>query len=474
MSDAKQFIVSGIPVSVKDEQARNSIGNLADLNTTAKSNLVAAINEAAQSGSGEGSDPEAVKFVSQSLTASQKTQARTNIGAASSGDIPSVPVISTDISADASSNLKTASPKAVKDYVDAHSGSGDDPEAVKYTAQSLEDSQKAQARANIGAASADIETTIQDAVDDYLEEHPAIIGTFPNSAKRFLISLLEKVAYIDGNGQQYINQLRATLNDVPIDHIEAVFTQGSKKIYDLDGLDVLRDYLVVTAYFVDDTHAEIFDYELSGSLVYGTSTITVTADEETDTFNVTVTGTKKLYYDGDECSAVTGGWNNLGYNLTNGTPSKTKEASDLLIKFGTSAQTGGAAGSWSTINKIDLTGYTMIVVEVEAYNASGRGTLWAYWPSTISDATTQSSAYGSDYSSNRVTIRDMGRASNTSTYPFPSPAETTETRMSLHTERTEAYLSLNLNLYTDTDASPSSYYSAGAYVKIKKVFLATN
>lgn len=35
-------------------------------------------------------------------------------------DLPTVPTISTDISADASSNTKTASPKAVKDYVDAH------------------------------------------------------------------------------------------------------------------------------------------------------------------------------------------------------------------------------------------------------------------------------------------------------------------------------------------------------------------
>lgn len=38
--------------------------------------------------------------------------------------IPTVPTISTDISADATSNTKTASPKAVKDYVDANAGGG--------------------------------------------------------------------------------------------------------------------------------------------------------------------------------------------------------------------------------------------------------------------------------------------------------------------------------------------------------------
>lgn len=93
-------------------------------------------------------DENAVKFVQQSLSSDQKAQARTNIGAVSSGDIPA---ISTDISADASSDSKTASPKAVKTYVDAHSGSGTDPEAVKFTAQSLTSEQKGQARANIGA-----------------------------------------------------------------------------------------------------------------------------------------------------------------------------------------------------------------------------------------------------------------------------------------------------------------------------------
>lgn len=41
---------------------------------------------------------------------------------ATASDIPTVPTISTDISADATSDTKTASPKAVKTYVDAHSG----------------------------------------------------------------------------------------------------------------------------------------------------------------------------------------------------------------------------------------------------------------------------------------------------------------------------------------------------------------
>lgn len=70
----------------------------------------------------------------QSLTSQQKTTARNNIGAGTyskpsngipasdlaNGVIPTVPEISTDIATDASSNTKTASPKAVKNYVDNH------------------------------------------------------------------------------------------------------------------------------------------------------------------------------------------------------------------------------------------------------------------------------------------------------------------------------------------------------------------
>jgi len=105
-------------------------GDLSDLQTTDKSSLVAAINEALQGGGG-GTD-NAVQYVEQTLTSEQQAQARTNIGAGTyskpsggipaadlaAGVIPTVPTISTDITADASSDTKTASPKAVKTYVD--------------------------------------------------------------------------------------------------------------------------------------------------------------------------------------------------------------------------------------------------------------------------------------------------------------------------------------------------------------------
>lgn len=60
-----------------EEQLRADMGDLADLTTEDKSSLVAAINEAAASGGSK----DAVTYTPQTLTAEQKLQARTNIGA---------------------------------------------------------------------------------------------------------------------------------------------------------------------------------------------------------------------------------------------------------------------------------------------------------------------------------------------------------------------------------------------------------
>ena len=69
-----------IPPTV-EEQLRADMGNLADLTTEDKSSLVAAINEAAESGGSK----DAVTYTPQTLTEAQQAQARTNIGAEKAG-----------------------------------------------------------------------------------------------------------------------------------------------------------------------------------------------------------------------------------------------------------------------------------------------------------------------------------------------------------------------------------------------------
>ena len=114
-----------------------------------------------------------------------------------------------------------------------------------------------------------------------------------DDAKAALLALLEKVAYVDENGQQYWDALHDALYPpVPpasLVSITAVFEQGSHVIYDNASLDDLKRYLNVTAYYDDGTSGAVTGYELEGTLAEGTSTITVNYDGKTDTFTVTVT-----------------------------------------------------------------------------------------------------------------------------------------------------------------------------------------
>lgn len=75
-----------------------------------------------------------------------------------------------------------------------------------------------------------------------------------------------------------------------VSYITATFDQGEDIIYDTDSLDVLNQYLTVRAFY-DNSESIILDYteyELSGTLTAGTSTITVSYGGKTTTFTVTV------------------------------------------------------------------------------------------------------------------------------------------------------------------------------------------
>lgn len=108
--------------------------------------------------------------------------------------------------------------------------------------------------------------------------------------------------------------------------ISAVFTQGNNRIFTTDDLDVLRQYLVVTAHYSDNTSEAITDYSLSGTLTAGTSTITATALDLVTTFTVTVTAATDVTptLSGFSTSASTqaqvdANGNVLVYNTSNGT-----------------------------------------------------------------------------------------------------------------------------------------------------------
>ena len=141
--------------------------------------------------------------------------------------------------------------------------------AVLYTQQTLTNQQKAQARANIGAT--DGASGISDTI------------------KQELLNCFAHVAWADEQGQDYYDALEAALYTKTLESISAVFDQGSAVIYPTDTLDILRQYLTVTATYDDTSTAVVTAYTLSGTLTAGTSTITAAYGGKTATFNVTVT-----------------------------------------------------------------------------------------------------------------------------------------------------------------------------------------
>ena len=70
--------------------------------------------------------------------------------------------------------------------------------------------------------------------------------------------------------------------------ISAIYTQGDKVVYPTTSLNSLKSNLVVTATFDNGSTENVTDYTLSGELSVGTSRITVTYQEQTTTFDVTV------------------------------------------------------------------------------------------------------------------------------------------------------------------------------------------
>lgn len=116
-----------------------------------------------------------------------------------------------------------------------------------------------------------------------------------SAAKEALLALLEKVAYIDENGQSYFDALEDALYPpATLLSISAVFNQGSAVIYDTDSLDTLRQYLTVTANYDNGRTENVTSYTLSGTLNAGTSTITVSYSGKTAAFFVTVSSAPTL------------------------------------------------------------------------------------------------------------------------------------------------------------------------------------
>lgn len=124
---------------------------------------------------------------------------------------------------------------------------------------------------------------------DGVKQDLANVSGLSDDAKIALLACFQNVAWIGDDGQDYYDDLYDALYPpATLTSITCIYTQ-SGTVYDTDTLDSLKSDLVVTAHYDNSTTQIVTTYTLSGTLIEGTSTITVSYGGKTTTFTVTVT-----------------------------------------------------------------------------------------------------------------------------------------------------------------------------------------
>lgn len=119
------------------------------------------------------------------------------------------------------------------------------------------------------------------------------------SAKDLIISIFKKCAFVSADAEEYIDALEEEFAGTKIlIGITATMPQ-SYSVHEGQSVDVLRNYLTVTADYDDGSHLPITTYQLNGSLTYGTSSVIVSYQFFTDTVQVNV-GPFELDFSNDE------------------------------------------------------------------------------------------------------------------------------------------------------------------------------
>ena len=108
-------------------------------------------------------------------------------------------------------------------------------------------------------------------------------------AKQALLACFEKVAWIDEDGQDYVDALETALYPpTNLIGIIAVFNSGGATIYNTATLNDLKQYLTVTAIYDDSSSEVVTTYALSGTVETGQCDFTVTYGGKTASFRVLV------------------------------------------------------------------------------------------------------------------------------------------------------------------------------------------
>ena len=297
-----------------------------------------------------------------------------------------------------------ATADAVADWLDDH------PEATTTVADSSITTAKLASGVIdntllVSGAAADSKK-VGDEINDLKSQIEQGGGGLTADVKSALMDVVNHIgAWTDGNAQTYIGALQSALYPpANLTSISAVFTQGSAVIYDTDSLETLRQYLVVTAHYSDNTSETVTTYTLSGTLTEGTSTITASYGGKSATFNVVVSESWTYtweYTDGlPENNGLT--------KTVNGTVSIAMESNGLRIAV-TESDSNDVKYEY---NKNVATKHTRIVYEiglipVALSTVNGRGIRM----NTGIGGTGADAAYGTQLALNVNGIQYLGQAS---------------------------------------------------------------
>ena len=145
----------------------------------------------------------------------------------------------------------------------------------------------------VSGAAADSAKVGQEISD--LKSQITLLSSIPREVKLAMDAMFANMAVKDDSVYKDEYALfHVSASSINVIAISGLFEQGANVIYYTDSLDVLKQYLTVTASYDDGTTAVITTYELSGTLTPGTSVITATYEDKSASFSVNVSNLGKL------------------------------------------------------------------------------------------------------------------------------------------------------------------------------------
>lgn len=142
-------------------------------------------------------------------------------------------------------------------------------------------------------------------------------------------------------------------------------------------IDILQNGIVVSTYTLGASETEhtfvvkVGTYTVRGTL--GTDTAEVEAVIDTvGQYEVTIDYKLWLYREGDECTGITGGWNETNfYQADSNRVQLSKNADNMAVNIPVWNTSGGwRKRGFATGNKFDLSKYSTLYVEVSSVNVS--------------------------------------------------------------------------------------------------------